>query len=185
MDRTDISEYIVSIATSPRDIIALFNECISVATGQARISAPDLRTAVGQYSQGRLRALADEWSADYPALLDFTKILDRRPASFKLSTILDSEVGDLCLTICAASPGGGCVLRNNAMRVVESLMSPAEFKVFLVQVFYVTGLVGLKLAPHETARWARETGRSVSSAEITPDINVTVHRKYQRVFGIQ
>jgi hypothetical protein len=184
-DRIDISEYITSIATTPRDIIALFNECISVATGQSKITASDMRTAVGQYSRGRLRALADEWSADYPSLLDFTKLLEQRPNSFKLSAILDSEVEELCLSICAACPGGGCVLRDNAMRVVDRLMGAAEFKVFMVQVFYVIGLVGLKLAPHATARWAGETGRSVSSAEITPQIGVTVHRKYHRALGIQ
>ena len=144
--------------SSPRDVIALFNECILVGTGQAKISAVDMRTAVGQYSRGRLLALADEWSADYPSLMEFTKILERRPVSFKLSTILDADVEDLCLSISATAPEGGCILRNNAMRVVDRLMTPADFKIFIVQVFYVTGLAGLKVSPHDVARWAGETG---------------------------
>jgi len=184
-NKVPISEYILTITTTPRDIIALFNECIAVATEQRRITASAMKTALGQYSRLRLRALGDEWSADYPALLDFAKILQNRSVSFKLSTMVDSDIQQLCLDICAADPGGDCILKRNAMGVVDCLKTAAEFKIFLMQVFYLTGLVGLKLAQHEKPSWAGDRGSSVSSAEITPDVSVVVHPKYHRALGIR
>jgi hypothetical protein len=59
-----------------------------------------------------------------------------------------------------------------------------DFKTYLIHVFYRIGLIGLKLAPHEQASWVDDTGKSVSQAEITPDISVVVHPKYIRALGV-
>jgi len=178
-----IGDYIFSVAQRPRDVIAFFNTCIGAATNQSKLGAKDLRLAEGEYSRGRLRALADEWSADYPTLADFAKILQRRPPSFKVGTITSTEVEEVCLTIAADNPGAMGLL-NHAMQVVDLVMSAKAFKFLLIRAFYHVGLIGLKLAPHQSESWADELGRSVSFAEISDDTSVVVHPAYRRALGV-
>ena len=78
-----IGDYIYGIATRPRDIIAFFNTCMEIPPRSVNLTAAELKIAEGEYSRSRLRAVADEWSADYPALVEFSQILQRRPTSFK------------------------------------------------------------------------------------------------------
>jgi len=185
IEHTEIDNFITRIATTPRDVIAFFNTCITVALDQPRLTANVLKEAVGKYSQSRLRALGDEWSADYPALLDFAKILKGKSDSFKIATIKESDIEELCLSICAENPAGQCILRQNAMSVVECTKSVQEFIYFLMRLFYKVGLIGLKLQPHEKTSWANELGRSISAAEISPETSVVAHPKYHRSLGIK
>ena len=53
-----------------------------------------------------------------------------------------------------------------------------------MQVFYKTGVVGLKLQPHEKPSWADATGRSISAAAINNTVSVVVHPKFHRALGI-
>ena len=45
-----------------------FNECIKQAEDRAKINQTHVIAAEGIYSESRLRALSDEWSADYTTL---------------------------------------------------------------------------------------------------------------------
>lgn len=182
---TKIDNFITTIATTPREIIAFFNACIAVALDRPRLTETVLKEAVGKYSQSRLRALGDEWSADYPALLDFAMILKGRPPSFKIYTIDESDVAELCLAVCAENPAGQGILRQNAMSVIECTKSVQEYIYLLMRIFYKVGLVALKLQPHEKPSWASELGRSISAAEISPETSVVVHPKYHRSLGIK
>ncbi|HEV3214383.1 MAG TPA: hypothetical protein VGZ27_01595 [Vicinamibacterales bacterium] len=179
-----ISDYIYSITGRPRDVIAFFNACIGAASNHSRLGARELRLAEGEYSRKRLSAIGDEWSADYPTLIDFAAILQRRSASFKVETILDVDVAELCLTIAADNPGG-IGLTQSAMQVIDGLMSTKHFKLLLVRTFYQVGLVGLKISPHETESWADELGKSVSFPEINDQTSVVVHPAYRRALGVR
>jgi hypothetical protein len=183
-EKKNIDEVISSIVSTPRDVIAFFNECIAVAVDQAKLTGSNLSLAIGNYSRQRLKALADEWSADYPGLLDFAKILHRRSHSFKVGTIQEDDIENLCLSICASAPGEPGILHQNSMRVVDCAMNAQEFRIFLIQIFYRIGLVGLKLASHEEPSWSDRSGRSISTAEIVPDMSVVINAKYSRALGI-
>lgn len=179
-----IDEYIFSIAKRPRDVIAFFNTCIVAATDQARLNASTLKLAEGEYSRQRLRALADEWSADYPRLADFAKaLLKQRPTSFKLSTVDDALVRDVCLSIGAEDPSGIGLIQS-AVQVVNGVMTAGEFKIVLARAFYHVGLVGLKTAAHEAESWVDEHGRSISTAEIGESTSVVVHPAFRRALGV-
>jgi hypothetical protein len=178
-----ISDYIYSVAPRPRDVIAFFNSCISAASDEVRLTTSQLKLAEGDYSRGRLRALADEWSSDYPTLIEFARLFNRRPSSFKAKTIADAEVIDLCLEVASERPNALGLL-SGAMQVVDDGMSPHSFKLVLIRAFYHTGLVGLKLARHETESWSDELGRSVSFAEIDDQTSVVVHPAYRRALGV-
>jgi len=183
-EKKPIAKYISMITSNPRDIIAFFNSCISVAIDQPKLTSQLLKEAVGKYSRSRLYALRDEWSADYPSLLDCTKLLYHRPASFKMSAIEDNDVEELCLTICADTSAGSCIFQNYAIKVVDCVTTVNDFKIFLMQVFYIIGLIGLKLHPHESVSWVEESGKGISPAEINNNISISVHPKYHRVLGI-
>jgi hypothetical protein len=178
-----IGEYIHRIAPRPRDVIALFNACIAAAPNQSRLGAKEFRLAEGEYSRGRLRALADEWSVDYPTLADFATVLQRRPPSFKLSSVSQLDLETLCLTVVSEAPGRLGLL-GSAMQVVDGVMTTTAFKPLLFRAFYQVGLVGLKLARHESESWVDEVGRSVSFAEIDDNTSAVVHPAFRRTLGV-
>ena len=179
--KTLIGDYIFSIAARPRDVIAYFNTCIGAASSHAKLGAKELRLAEGEYSRKRVGALADEWSADYPTLIEFAAILQKRPSSFKVGAIAEGEISELCLKI-AADHVGGSGLTNSALQVVDGPMTAKHFSDLLVRTFYQVGLVGLKLAPHESESWV---DGSVSFPEINDQTSVVVHPAYRRALGMR
>lgn len=180
-----ISDYIYSIAPRPRDAISFFNCCIAAAVDQPRLGTQELKIAEGEYSRLRLRALGDEWSADYPELLDFARILQRKPDTFKIELLSHDELEELCLTIVAEAPGQGGILKESARQLVDCLLATDVFASMLAAVFYHVGLVGLKRTPHERASWSDELGRSISAPEIGLDTSIVVHPAYRRALGVR
>ena len=70
------------------------------------------------------------------------------------------------------------------MQAVDCTLPAAEFKRVLMRTFYHVGLVGVKLAPHETESWADELGRGVSFAEIGDETSVVINPAYRRAVGV-
>ena len=178
-------DFITSRATRPRDIIGLFNKCIEMADGRAKVTLDALRRAEGEYSRQRLRALGDEWNETYPGLLDFARILKQRPPSFPLSDVDLSVLDDLCLESAMYRSGESGKLRKSAARVAEKQLQVDAFRRTLFMVFYRVGLVGLKLETFQSASWVDEKGQSVSSSEMEDSTAVTVHPTYWRALGIE
>ena len=170
----------------PRDV-SFFNKCIEAADGKPRVNVDTLKLAEGEYSRQRLRALGDEWSADYPGLLDFVEILKKRSPSFSLSQVTDNEISELCLksAIEYHSTNDSGILREPARNVADGLVEVNDFKRILFMVFYKIGLVGLKLETFESASWVDELGQSVSPSEIDDSTGIVVHPTYWRSLGIE
>lgn len=59
----------------PRDAIMFLNECIRAAEGKAKITQTMVLNAEANYSDSRLRALADEWTVDYTNLIELSRFL--------------------------------------------------------------------------------------------------------------
>ncbi len=180
-----ITEYISAIASRPRDIISLFNKCIETVPNLSKLNVADFKLAIGEYSRSRLNALADEWGADYPCLLDFARLLNGRSASFKMNTLEDRDVEEFCLNVTILNPEGKGALQLFARNVVDVVMSPFDFKKQLILSFYKIGLVGLKILSIEKESWVDELGRSVSFAEINDEISIVVNPMYHRALGIK
>lgn len=183
--KVPIKQFITDRAQRPRDVIGFFNKCIEVAEGKPRLNVDTLRRAEGEYSRQRLKALGDEWSADYNGLLDFVNILKNRSASFLLSQIQDDEIANLCLESAINYPEESGTLRTGAKNVVELLTPQEEFKRILFMVFYRTGLIGLKLETFPAPSWASESGQGVSTSEIIDSTRVVVYTTYHRALGIR
>ena len=184
VNKGSISNFITDRAKRPRDVISFFNKCIEVAEGRQRINVDILKRAEGEYSKQRLRALGDEWYADYPGLLDFVDILKKRPSSFSLLQVGYDDISELCLNSAIEFPSGSGILREAARGVADGLSDVTAFKGTLFMVFYRVGLVGLKLETFESASWVDEAGQSVSPSEIDDTTGVTVHTTYWRALGI-
>ena len=182
---TSVREFISDRAKRPRDVISFFNKCIEVAEGKPKVNVDALKRVEGEYSRQRLKALGDEWHADYPGLLDFVGILKKRSPSFRMSQVERNDVANLCLKSAIEYPSESGTLRQQARDVVEGLVDVNEFKRLLFRVFYRVGLVGLKLESFESASWVDESGQSVSASEIDDSIGVVVHTTYWRALGIE
>ena len=185
ISKIPISDFITKRAQRPRDAISFFNKCIEAGDGMPRLNVDALKRAEGEYSRQRLRALGDEWHADYEGLLDFADILKNRPPSFALGQVSYEDVANLCLDSAIEHPKGGGMLRESARSVAEGVMDPRHFRDVLFMVFYRTGLVGLKLETFETASWVDESGQVVSPSEVDDETSVVVHTTYQRALGVR
>jgi hypothetical protein len=169
----------------PRDVIQFFNYCIQEADGKPAITETALRTAEGEYSRSRLRALADEWQSDYPNLISIVMgVLKGRPAAFTLSSVTDAELAEYCLsTATAGEPEHPDRIYLDTMAVAEGRMDPFGFWMELVEMFYRVGILGLKLEPTQPTMWSMGARRSVSTAEIHPEARAFVHKCFWRVLG--
>jgi hypothetical protein len=175
---TQIGDYVFQIADRPRDVIALFNICIQLGVDETRLSTHAFNKAVDQYSRSRLNALADEWAADFPLLLDFAEVLRNRPPSFKVATMSSRSLEEICLDTVIAHPDGKGLLFEFASSLVDNVGSVDAFRETLLQVFYRVGLVGLKTSPDATAHWSHDTTLSLVPEQIDLDTSVCVAPKY-------
>ncbi len=184
-NKKDITEYISTMVRNPRDIICFFNKCIETASELTKLQSTELKIAEGEYSRSRIRALADEWSADYPNLLDFVSILNGRPQSFKLSNITEREIDDVCLNIASEYPQGQGILNQSAIKLTEGIGSSNEIKKLLIQILFKIGLVGLKLQPYEKETWNDDLGKIFSFSDIEDTTSIVIHPIYYRALGIK
>lgn len=185
LKKKSIVEFLFERAAQPREVIAFFNIIINTAQNCSRITVDHIRKAEGEYSRTRLRALGDEWNADYPHLLEYVDILRKRPASFKLEKVSPSDIEELCLNLAVQENSRHNALDGLAHKVIEDSTRVPEFKNNLFRVFYRVGLIGLKLQAFESASWVDELGQSVSAAEINDSVSAVVHPRYYRALGIK
>ena len=171
----------------PRDIIMFFNFCISKASDQLKISLHRLREAEGVYSRNRLRSLADEWTSDYPNLMYFTRMLRSRKRLFPARKITEEDIEDICFDFCndPPEPVKDDILATSAYKLVDAVVDHEYFRKTILQVFYQTGVIGLKLETFETVQWTTLGARSVSKAEISTRCRVAIHPMFWRVFGVR
>jgi hypothetical protein len=180
--KTPISKFITDRTERPRDIIDFFNKCILAGDNLSQLTSNEFKLAEGDYSRSRLKALGDEWSADYPNLLDYVLILNKKPQTFKVNLITEDQLSEICLTNVANKPEGSDSLHNLANKYVDCDLHFKDFRNILIQTFYK---VGLKLETHEKTSWVNESGRSVSSAEISEEISLSINKVYHRALGIK
>lgn len=186
VDNQPTIEFIVErTMMQPRDIIHFFNKCIEQARGETQIKQRMVKNAEGEYSRDRLRYLADEWNADYPNLVNFAMILQKKTQRFKVGDLSDKECEDFCLEFCISDHTQDDYLSNLASHVVNLQLSPADFRKNILPIFYKVGLVGLKIESYEKFVWTAVARRNISSAEISDATRVAIHPAFWRVLGIR
>ncbi|WNG19419.1 P-loop ATPase, Sll1717 family [Cystobacter fuscus] len=170
----------------PRDAILFLNQCIKRVDNRSSISADEVREAEGEYSRLRLRALADEWSSDYPNFLKFVDLIKGKPERFALEDIESGEIEQICLDVAADEKlTTDDVLSEAAKKVANAELSSAEFRPILIQVFFRVGVVGLKLETYEGITWSSGGRRSISTAEIHEEVKINIHPAFWRALIVQ
>ncbi len=167
----------------PRDIIMFFNYCIQQATNSPAITIDKLKIAEGEYSRARLRAIADEWSSEYPNLMTYVEVLKKSQSPLSVSDISNSSIEDVCLGVATQELNAADELSLVAMRVAEGAESIQEMRRQLVAMFYMVGILGIKLEAYEAVCWTMHGNRAVSVSEINDDSRISIHPAFWRALG--
>jgi len=189
VEKEEPTRYILNrTLRQPRDVIHFVNKCIQQVMNRKAITADALKRAEGEYSRDRLRYLADEWHNDYPNLLEFAKVLRKRPPRFPIKS-LDGECEEACLAFACENLGSTAphcrsFLAQCAFQTANAEMDVASFRKYLAQAFYRTGIVGIKIASFESYLWSFGNKRAVSASEISDETHVEIHPAFWRVLGV-
>lgn len=165
----------------PRDIIIFFNECIQEAEGKAVISKTNILAAEGIYSTTRLTALADEWSADYPNLVEALNILKKSNSVFTLRDIDRKEFDDYMVDFlikCAKTRDYLYNLFDEKLGDFDDVMPD------LMRIFFKVGIVGVKNESFLETYWSFERKR-IRKVEIDKDTKLYIHPAFWRVLGVK
>jgi hypothetical protein len=168
----------------PREVIEFFNCCITAGEGRATITKELLFGAEGMYSRYRLRSLQDEWIKEYPGLLEFTHLLKKQIAGFRIGSLETEAVKDLCLTYSVDNYERADVLSAASRVVADTGSHVDEFLGTLFYAFYRTGLIGIKNNSFEAVQWSFSEGSIVTPGSISLDSKAIVHPMYYRVLGV-
>ncbi len=171
-------------ANRPRDVISFFNACIKQAVDSPKINWPMLKKAEGEYSRGRLRALADEWIEDYPSLIEFVDLFKNMPSSFRLSDITEEQLQNWSLYYLTNDPAETCHLHVYVQEFFSGSLDASVFKVSMASILYRVGFLGVKLESFDSVQFATPESRSVSSSNLSEDTICEIHPMYWRVLGI-
>ncbi len=68
--------------------------------------------------------------------------------------------------------------------VCDDKLDIQEYRKEIAYIFYRIGLVGIKVDPTSSFSWAHLSGVSVSTAEITENTKIQIHKTFWRVLGV-
>lgn len=187
--KNDSPDYLINrTLMRPRDLIELFNSMVEYAAGKPMLTTEMVFLGEGSYSKLRMRSLQDEWISDFPSLIECSTLLKQRPFSFKISTIPQDEVEEMCLNQSiknADSFSRRDLLSAQARAVVDSVVSWETFLCTLMHIFYITGVIGLKTESFEAYQWAHEGTATIVADTIGMHTSVMIHPMFYRVLGIK
>ena len=177
----DLFDYVCArTMLRPRDIIMFFNECIRAAEGKAKLTQQIIFHAEAVYSEKRLRALADEWSADYPNLVELSLFLKKCNSCFKQDEI-KGKIEECMLDFLIIDPHD-----DHIRSLVEEKFNNNDTDGFMQEMFkilYRVGLIGIKQESYLTVYWSY-LGQKIMSSDINENATVYIHPAFWRVLGV-
>lgn len=169
----------------PRDAIMFFNECIKAATGNPIINQAMLFDAEAVYSENRLRALADEWSADYLNLIELIFFLKKYPKQFKPIALRD-KIENCMVQYLIASEDFPSEKKDSIYYLIVDNFSHEEIETFMqhmIKILYRVGVIGMKEDTFTHVNWSF-MGHKLVGSDINLDITCYIHPAFWRVLGI-
>lgn len=165
----------------PRDMIMFFNECIRSAEGQATIGKAALSQAETIYSENRLRALADEWSADYPNLIELILFMKGFPEHFRMEDVRD-KIENCMLNFLISNKR-----QDYIHDLVEEKFDNDDIDSFMQEMFKIlfqVGAIGIKQEHFTSIYWSFKAQKLITS-EINETALVHIHPAFWRILGIR
>lgn len=167
---------------TPRDVIMFFNECIKQADDRAKMNKTHILAAEGVYSELRLKALADEWSADYPTLADAIEILKRFSNRFRLNELNKREIENRFVEYLLRTHQH--TEKDYIYNVIYEKMDFDDVMPELLRVFYDIGILGIKTEKYFRTYWSFQ-GDKVSPHDVSDDNQIHIHPAFFRALGIR
>lgn len=165
----------------PRDAILFFNECIRAAEGHAKFSQTMILQAEAFYSENRLRALADEWAADYPNLFDLALFLKKHPVQFRVLQLNENIEENALRFVTSDRP------QDQIYHLVMSKFESGDMGGLiqeLLRILFRVGVVGIKPETFAAIQWSY-LGQKLTATELSTDAIVKIHPAFWRVLGSQ
>lgn len=179
----DPTDYMITrTMMRPRDIIMFFNDCIEAAEGKAKISKQNLLEAEEKYSLDRLRALADEWSSDYPNLIKLSLCMKKFPKKFKHNEVKVLEIFEANVLEFLSSD---TVEKDHIYFMCQEKFNASQILSLLdesLKILFRVGAIGVKSESYNHPHWSY-LGQKVLS---TNDESIFyVHPMFWRVLGVK
>ena len=165
----------------PRDAIMFFNQCIQASQGKAKFTQTTISQAENYYSEDRLRALADEWAADYPNLIELILFLRKYPSQFDFSHIREDIEDHILRFLVADHP------KDTIYHLALTHFENGTIEVFIpemLRILYKVGVIGVKPNSYSTVQWSHQGQRLFRDA-INETTSIHVHPAFWRTLGIQ
>ena len=162
----------------PRDVIAFLNNASRLAVGKNRLVWDALYGAEQAYSEGRLRALFDEWHENYDGLdIVSEKMLMGRKPRFPISDWNDGVLLDLFTD---GQTDGRSWLKSHShefdsMYQTDEGEAARHFASLFATVMYEVGLIGIKNYSRESDIYANARRPVLTAGDIHHQSEVHIH----------
>lgn len=164
----------------PRDIIMLFNNIIQRSEGKTKISQAIISDAETEYSDDRLRALADEWSADYQNLIELILFLRKYPSQFRPSEMKE-KIQNSLLDFLIQKPKDDFIFQ-----LAKDKFDSGDIDGFIkemLNLLHKVGVIGVKQESFSSVNWSYQ-GKKLLNSDIDLDCKYFIHPAFWRVLGI-
>lgn len=170
----------------PRDVIAFFNKCIDQTNDTPKITRKMILAAEPNYSVGRLKALADEWSSVEPLVAEVAELFRGKNADLRLSDITDEGIERMCKTLYQNHWNKISPLGSAAKLHCESpeKMSADTVRRMIINLLYKVGVIGVKPTGPDKYQWSSEGVPTVDHLELTENCGVKVHKTFWKALNI-
>lgn len=179
IDGVSSEEYVLArTMLTPRGAITFFNDCIALSTDEPRITRRTLKQAEANYSIRRLRALADEWSADYANLIELAQFLRGYPERFTKADVLNG-LDERLLEFIFKDPPVDSILA--IAKECFNLGAYEEFADHMLDILYRVGVIGIKRVGDHLGdiQWSYlKPGRSPQKLRMDNNDFVYVHQAF-------
>jgi hypothetical protein len=183
----DPVEYIIDrTLLRPRDAIKFLNCIIEKAEGKAEILQTMVKDAELDYSKSRLRALADEWYGDYKTLPRVFDLLRNKNQHLRVGDITEEMVQVMAESVFqdVSAEQQNCRIYVQAYRLLDSKLTLVEMRQWVVWVMYEIGLIWIRCHTGEPFLHSMDHPGAVSSASISADSTMSVHKAFWRALNI-
>lgn len=185
ISRANTMNYIIARTLyRPRDAIMFFNECIRASENKA-INKDMVLKAEAIYSQARLRAIGDEWAADYPNLLDLVLFLKGFPRSFQLIQVQD-KISSCMLEYLIDKEDAESDKKDIIFyRIEEDFYSNDidQFMNWMMKILYRVGVVGVKLSNKKSTNWSFSNSKLLVK-KFDNDSHICIHEAFWETLNI-
>jgi hypothetical protein len=166
-------------------VISFFNECIKKVDLNGKITQSIIFSAEEIYSDVRLRALSDEWSADYLTLYEAALLFRHYPANFKVAYAHGKSFDDSLLDYLAMnSQTSACAIYQ---MIFERFYKAEDYDLDsiileLMKILFKVGIIGVGVSS-KRERWSY-LGDKFPTSDKLSEMTFSIHPAFWRVLAV-